>query len=509
MFSIQRIVTHASYIFPILLFLKKSFGLSPNVWISLLLFLSIFLKFVEVKHSRKKWYGYVASAEKYMCYWSLSPLMLHALLCGDLKYSMIILTLGWFQLTNLWQVNFRSILFYFQVFIHFQLAFILSSFFSVRVAITLLVLISSFVVKFLFHYLSTHEQILVYVSISMVLLDLSTTDHLIYIIPSHETYSWYSYLHIFEVAIFSLCVMMCVIAIISKCYEVIKGSQDKFFVIIGRFVTTINIIIFFSIAFVIPQLQHNLQLNPFQWLLGLFLKDRYFFFYLAIVWILLIIFFILIADWSMNRLKLSKNHGRKIFHFMVLVMFVPGLREESVVHFTALSFGGALCLFLLSEFLRVYVLLGTYHKLNEYFDMFISGDESSKRSHIIVSHMSLLVGCGLSIWVWSINPHLDKIVAYLGLMTLGVGDSLAAIIGSIFGKRKWSKSKKTYLGSFSAWIGMICFYGLCMLLDTTITLNCISKVILTCFCTVIAEVTIEGNDNFILPFFSLVVYLCL
>lgn len=66
---------------------------------------------------------------------------------------------------------------------------------------------------------------------------------------------------------------------------------------------------------------------------------------------------------------------------------------------------------------------------------------------LIVSHFSLLLGCALPIWMSS--GYNDRPLApFAGILSLGIGDTMASMVGYKYGVLRWSKTgKKTIEGT--------------------------------------------------------------
>nr|XP_016467456.1 PREDICTED: dolichol kinase EVAN-like [Nicotiana tabacum] len=66
---------------------------------------------------------------------------------------------------------------------------------------------------------------------------------------------------------------------------------------------------------------------------------------------------------------------------------------------------------------------------------------------LIVSHFSLLLGCALPIWLSSgFNDR--PLAPFAGILSLGIGDTMASVVGYKYGVLRWSKTgKKTIEGT--------------------------------------------------------------
>jgi dolichol kinase len=257
-----------------------------------------------------------------------------------------------------------------------------------------------------------------------------------------------------------------------------------------------------------------LMINPFIWLGSLYQQHGSLALYFTIYWIMVITLFVISADWAMEKVELTKTQGRKIFHVLMLVMFVPSLLMSAIVPFVNLCLGGALCIFFMIEFLRLYVLQGDELKINHYFEQFLGGHESNVGHVIVLSHISLLVGCACPVWFATLIGNeacglTELLLSFTGLITVGVGDSAAAIIGSIIGRRRWGGSSKTKEGSIAAFTTIVCaMWWLCSFTGTSFSGTSIillgAKIILV----TLAEVFVDSNDNISLPVYLIMLTLC-
>ncbi|KAG6854399.1 hypothetical protein C0991_007390 [Blastosporella zonata] len=138
---------------------------------------------------------------------------------------------------------------------------------------------------------------------------------------------------------------------------------------------------------------------------------------------------------------LGLNARRKFFHALAVVMFIPGIAFDPA--FTHLSFSAAFALFTLTEYVRyfaIYPFGATIHLfMNEFLD-------HRDRGTAILSHFYLLTGCAGSVWLE--GP--TQLLQFTGILTLGVGDALASIVGKRIGFHRWSPTtSKTLEGSIA------------------------------------------------------------
>lgn len=184
-----------------------------------------------------------------------------------------------------------------------------------------------------------------------------------------------------------------------------------------------------------------------------------------------------------NLYKCSYMIQRKLFHVLMLLIFVPGLNSIVLVSFGFLM---ALDVLIILEFVR-----RDSDALNSFFIRFIDEKDSKDA---IVTHLYLLVGIGFPILLSSIS--LDRTAAVSGLVSLGIGDSFASIVGHYFGQVKLPYRKKTLEGTLACWGSMVIgFYLLGIEIDFII---CIKLCLIALY-----EAYTTHIDNLVLPIFSL------
>ncbi|WVR05441.1 hypothetical protein IAU60_002457 [Kwoniella sp. DSM 27419] len=190
---------------------------------------------------------------------------------------------------------------------------------------------------------------------------------------------------------------------------------------------------------------------------------------------------------------LSVNARRKFFHALAVVMFVPGIAVDPA--FTHLAFSVAFAAFNFAEYIRYFALwpfgVSVHLFLNEFLDHKDSGTA-------ILSHFYLLAGCASPLWLE--GP--TEILSYFGVLSLGVGDALASIVGRRIGRVRWSTaSGKTVEGSIAFLVSMLLCSGLLWLLGLVEPFNPVPYTIATTLATLLEAFSAQ-NDNLILPMYG-------
>jgi len=251
-------------------------------------------------------------------------------------------------------------------------------------------------------------------------------------------------------------------------------------------------------------------MNAFQWIYRFLTKyDNGIAGKVCVYWLAVLVIGIPIAQWAMKQLQLTKTEGRKIFHALILLLFLPPLSMTRLHVFVSFAGGVTLCIFLWLEYLRLYVFHNQLSVVNEYFELFVTENEQYQQGRIITSHVTLLVGCAAPLWMHLYLPNdmSDWVIPFIGLITVGVGDAMAAVVGSRYGQTKWPHSRKSYVGSLAAFLSMLLFT--LFIIYYTEQVCHLGIVIITLLCTTFAEVLIPGNDNLILPSYCTLLYILL
>ncbi|KAH6566886.1 hypothetical protein BASA61_009267 [Batrachochytrium salamandrivorans] len=262
--------------------------------------------------------------------------------------------------------------------------------------------------------------------------------------------------------------------------------------------------------------------EPFTWTLGYILDRSTWRPYLIIYWVALISGAIKLAStWISNASSLPAhiNFRRKYFHAIALLLFVPGyILEPELMH---LSFSVAMGMLIYIEYVRIYhvgpVLPETMDRfVHQFMDardqsVTLAIDDSRKggiNRVVVISHLSLLIGCAVPVWLVSIISSIDSIPYVLGLagvLSLGVGDSLASIVGKSYGRTRWYMRGKTVEGTIGFVTGLwSAMYIVHLYVDSSgyshDSISSRSMVVAAVF-TGLLEAFSEQNDNLVVPLY--------
>jgi dolichol kinase len=137
---------------------------------------------------------------------------------------------------------------------------------------------------------------------------------------------------------------------------------------------------------------------------------------------------------------------RKVFHFMMVAMFLPTTYIDPC--FVALALAIVLAAFLLLDLLRASQLPPLSKPLAYFLAPYVDGRDL--RGPVVISHIFLLIGCAIPLWLslgslprtgeghltgWGVRTR--EVAMVSGVVCVGLGDAAASLIGRRYGHRKW------------------------------------------------------------------------
>lgn len=271
----------------------------------------------------------------------------------------------------------------------------------------------------------------------------------------------------------------------------------------------LSILIFGGIfyGFTIYQLTPVLKDNAVNWLINYVTKDEDRV-YILTVWAAITAVVIPIAFWFAHHFPL--NTRRKFWHALVVVVlcFTPKILFDQV-EFTLISLLGTIIVFVIIEALRYNKISFLGEFLHDTLQKF--QDAKDIEGPLNLSYIYLLAGATIPIvYDYLTNKEKVSIIRYSGLIALGVGDSLASIIGKRFGTIKWKGGDKTVQGTVAFIISVFgCFFGINYLLkqkENYIPVGNWENLFVTVLLAGLLEGTSDINDNYLIPIFMPISY---
>lgn len=165
---------------------------------------------------------------------------------------------------------------------------------------------------------------------------------------------------------------------------------------------------------------------------------------------------------------------RKVFHGMMVAMFLPTIFVDPT--FVSLAFVLILAIFLLLDLFRASQLPPLSKPLTYFLAPYVDGRDH--RGPVIVSHIFLLIGCAIPLWLslaairrtgdgpwkgWDVQRREVSMIS--GVVCVGMGDAAASLIGRRFGRRRWCWSGgKSLEGSLAFAVAVVVGLSLARLL---------------------------------------------
>ncbi|CAG9534565.1 unnamed protein product [Cercopithifilaria johnstoni] len=198
-----------------------------------------------------------------------------------------------------------------------------------------------------------------------------------------------------------------------------------------------------------------------------------------------------------NHSSHSSTVHRKFFHLTISLICITGIQYdfELIWLFAWLM----LCVFVIIEVFRSKCVTPWSTYLNNWLLIFVDKQDSPE---LILTPIYLLAGIFLPLFLSPINNNEYRhLYHFAGVATVGVGDSMSAIVGSRYGRLYWPKSAKTAEGSVAFAICQFIFSILICLCYLEYDIG-IYRLLRILFCSVICaifEAGLPAMDNIILP----------
>ncbi|KAF2652071.1 hypothetical protein K491DRAFT_681645 [Lophiostoma macrostomum CBS 122681] len=139
---------------------------------------------------------------------------------------------------------------------------------------------------------------------------------------------------------------------------------------------------------------------------------------------------------------------RKVFHGMMVGMLLPTIFIDPL--FISLALVLVLSVFLLLDLVRASQLPPLSKPIAKFLTPYVDGRDL--RGPVVVSHIFLLIGCAIPVWLslagvdrageepwtgWEVETGSRDVSLIAGVVCVGMGDAAASLIGRRWGRRKW------------------------------------------------------------------------
>jgi dolichol kinase len=153
----------------------------------------------------------------------------------------------------------------------------------------------------------------------------------------------------------------------------------------------------------------------------------------------------LISVFSLSAI-VEVDTRRKVFHGTMVLMLLPTIFIDPC--FVALALSLVLAIFLLLDLIRASQLPPLSKPIAKFLTPYVDGRDL--RGPVVVSHIFLLIGCAIPLWLslagterigtepwegWNVKSRDVSMLA--GVICVGMGDAAASLIGRRYGRRKW------------------------------------------------------------------------
>jgi dolichol kinase len=139
---------------------------------------------------------------------------------------------------------------------------------------------------------------------------------------------------------------------------------------------------------------------------------------------------------------------RKVFHAVMVTMLLPSIFVDPC--FSSLALGLVLAVFLILEIIRAGQVPPLGLSIGKFVAPYVDGRDL--RGPMVVSHVFLLIGCAIPLWLslaglgrttsgrwpgWETQNESREVAMVAGVVCVGMGDAAASLIGRRFGRCKW------------------------------------------------------------------------
>uniref|UniRef100_UPI00358FBC36 dolichol kinase n=1 Tax=Myxine glutinosa TaxID=7769 RepID=UPI00358FBC36 len=196
-----------------------------------------------------------------------------------------------------------------------------------------------------------------------------------------------------------------------------------------------------------------------------------------------------------HRIKIIRI--RKAFHALAVAAYVPGLVCEPGL--LRLASAGALALFVLLECCRALNVPPLARSLEAGLRPFVDSRDSGR---LILTHIYLLLGLSAPIWLAArqsdtAHGRLASLAPYAGVLSVGLGDAVAALAGSSLGRIHWPGTSKTLEGTTFSLLTQLALALVILGPSLDVVLPLAASLGLVC----LLEAFTEQIDNMLLPLY--------
>lgn len=219
---------------------------------------------------------------------------------------------------------------------------------------------------------------------------------------------------------------------------------------------------------------------------------------IVIYWLGITCIFIIVINRVSDSNWVGVNTKRKLVHLFILAIYiVPILSDTASVRILNLASFAVACFLVIIECIRVAEFPFLSNPINALYSGFLSDRDQGL---LVLSPLYLIIGVSFPIWMSNFANHTNTLLISCGVVSIGIGDSFASIIGQKYGRNVYAGSQKSLEGSLaylvSSLVGFVLINGN-VLLDTYRFAFLAIGILGSC----ILEAITEQNDNLVLPIY--------
>lgn len=168
------------------------------------------------------------------------------------------------------------------------------------------------------------------------------------------------------------------------------------------------------------------------------------------LYVLLLILAILAVIWQVKKNRKGSTAVRKNFHVLIVAVYIPGLFYQC--DFLYIASVVIMAVFVVLELARVIELWPVHELLELGVQIFIDEQDAG---NVALTPLYLLIGCSLPLWIHNSpcdltgSSSFEFLPLISGVLSVGIGDTFASVVGSKIGKHKWGKSIKSIEGTIA------------------------------------------------------------
>ncbi len=208
----------------------------------------------------------------------------------------------------------------------------------------------------------------------------------------------------------------------------------------------------------LPFLWITLKRNPVAWVISYSVESKQRIL-LLVLWASCSVCCFLVVKYVVTTKQTSSTRTRKYFHFLAVIVHTTGILLDSDPYFLYLASVVILCVMCMLEAMRYYRVPVVAPFLDAHLKVFLS--EHEKEAALIPCHIYTLVGCSAPLWLamsFSAKAQSAMPLKLLsGVLSTGIGDSAASIVGSLVGRIKYPDSKKSVEGTMACAVAQFSF----------------------------------------------------